>query len=111
MIDFKAYWNSSKLCWEILLEEAQGDRYVPVLKHANLAHKMLKDHGIKFVEAHTNPYSQSPMLLIADPAFWVANEADIIDWFTSSNVKYYMKGMVLEFESNEDKMMFLLRWS
>jgi hypothetical protein len=51
------------------------------------------------------------MLLIADPAYWVKNETDIIDWFATSNVKYYMKGMILEFESDADKMMFLLRWS
>ncbi len=111
MIDFKAYWNSSKLCWEIMLEEAQGDRFVKVFRHANTAHKMLKEQGVKFIEARMNAYSRSPMLLIADPAYWVENESDIIDWFTTSNVKYYMKGMILEFESDADKMMFLLRWS
>ncbi len=111
MIDFKAYWNSSKLCWEIMLEEAQGDRYVQVLRHANTAHKMLKEQGVKFVEAKMNAYSQLPMLLIADPAYWVSNEQDIVEWFESSNIKYYAKGMILEFESDADKMMFLLRWS
>lgn len=111
MIDFKAYWNSSKLCWEIMLEEAQGDRFVKVFRHANTAHKMLKEQGVKFIEARMNAHSRSPMLLIADPAYWVENESDIIDWFTTSNVKYYMKGMILEFESDADKMMFLLRWS
>lgn len=94
-----------------MLEEAQGDRYVKVLKHANTAHKMLRDYGVKFIEAKMNAYSKAPMLLIADPAYWVANEPDIIDWFNTSNVKYYMKGMILEFESDADKMMFLLRWS
>lgn len=110
MIDFKAYWNSSKLCWEILVEEAEGDRYVQVLRNANTAHKMLKDHGVKFVDAKTGAYN-APMLLVADPTYWLANEQDIVDWFASSNIKYYMKGMVLEFESDADKMMFLLRWS
>lgn len=94
-----------------MLEEAQGDRFVKVFRHANTAHKMLKEQGVKFIEARTNAYSQRPMLLIADPAYWVKNETDIINWFISSNVKYYMKGMILEFESDEDKMMFLLRWS
>lgn len=105
-----AFWNTSKLCWEILIEEAQGDRFVKVFKHANVAHKMLKEQGIKFVEARMNAYTKAPLLLIADPAYWVSNEQDIIDWFDSSNIKFYLKGMILEFESDADKMMFLLRW-
>ena len=110
MNEFRAFWNSSKVCWEILVEEAQGDRYVKVFKHANTAHKMLKDHGIKFVEASMNAH-QRYILLITDPIYWLNNEQDIVDWFTVSNVKYNLSGMILEFDSQEDKMMFLLRWS
>lgn len=106
-----AYWNSSKLCWEICLEEAQGDRFVKVFRHANTAYKILKEQGIKFIEAKMNAYTTAPMILIADPGFWVDNERAIVDWFNSSNVKYTLKGMILEFDSIEDKMMFLLRWS
>lgn len=111
MYDFKAFWNSSKLCWEILVEEAQGDRYVKVFRHANTAHKMLKDLGIKFIEASRNVNSNRFMLLIADPSYWVNNETDIMSWFNDSNIKYNQTGMILEFESDADKMMFLLRWS
>jgi len=106
-----AYWNSSKLCWEIAVEEAQGDRFAKVFKHANTAYKILKEQGIRFVEAKMNAYSNRPMLLIADPGYWVANESEILDWMTQTNVKYHFSGMILEFENNEDKMMFLLRWA
>ncbi len=109
MSEFRAFWNSSKLCWEVLVEEAQGDRYVKVFKHANTAHKMLKDHGIKFVEASMNAQKRH-ILLITDPIYWLNNEQDIVDWFAVSNVKYNLSGMILEFDSQEDKMMFLLRW-
>ncbi len=110
MNEFRAYWNSSKLCWEILVEEAQGDRFVKVFKHANTAHKMLRDHGIKFIEASMNAHKRY-MLLIADPLYWTENEREIIDWFGVSNIKCSLTGMVLEFDTQEDKMMFLLRWS
>lgn len=106
----KAFWNTSKLCWEILVEEAQGDRFVKVFKHANTAHKMLKDLGIRFIEASINVMNQRHMLLVADPEYWVKNEDAIINWFGESNIRYTLTGMMLEFDTPEDKMMFLLRW-
>lgn len=105
-----AHYNSSKLCWEILLEEAHGDRMVLVHKEANTAHKLLKDQGIKFVEAKASQFS-APMLLISDYRFWTDNEEQIFDWCTESRVQCTLTGMILEFESQEDKMMFMLRWN
>ena len=110
-MNHSAFWNSSKLCWEICMEEAQGDRFVKVMRHANTAYKILKEQGIKFVEASRNVLNNRPMLLIADPSYWVSNEQDIFDWLDESNIKYCMTGMILEFETQEEKMMFLLRWS
>jgi hypothetical protein len=104
-----AHYNSSKLCWEIWMEEAQGDRFVKVLKHANVAHKMLKEQGIKFVEAKVTKFSK-PMLLICDYRFWSNNEEQIFDWCTESRVQCTLTGMILEFESQEERMMFMLRW-
>jgi hypothetical protein len=46
-----AYYNSSKLCWEVWIEEAQGDRFEKVIKNLNVAHQILKEQGIKFLEA------------------------------------------------------------
>jgi hypothetical protein len=105
-----AHYNSSKMCWEILIEEPQGDRMVLVHKEANTAHKMLKERGIKFVEADFK-HSSGPLLLISDYSFWIDNEEDIFDWCTESRVQCTLTGMILEFESQEDKMMFLLRWA
>ena len=105
-----AHYNSSKLCWEILLEEAQGDRMVLVHKEANTAHRMLKERGIKFVDAYGTG-SGAPMLLISDFIFWYQNEEEIFDWCTKSRVQCTLTGMILEFDSQEDKMIFMLRWS
>lgn len=111
MKDHHAFWNTSKLCWEIWLSEKQGDRYIKVLKHANVAHHILKEQGIKFIEAYYNSLNNRPMLLIADPVFWLANETEIFDWLVNTNINYYLDGMLIEFDNAEDKMMFVLRWS
>lgn len=105
-----AHYNSSKLCWEILLEEPQGDRMVFVHKEANTAHRMLKERGIKFVDAKTTKFGR-PMLLITDPKYWCDNEKEIIEWLHDSNIGWILNGMVLEFNSPEEKMMFMLRWT
>jgi hypothetical protein len=105
-----ARYNHTKLCWEILVEESQGDRIGLVYKEANIAHKMLKEKGVKFVDAHVNQFG-APMLLITDFIFWYQNEEQIFDWCTESRIQCTLTGMVLEFESQQDKMMFMLRWS
>ena len=104
-----ARYNHTKLCWEILVEELQGDRIGQVYKEANTAYKMLKEKGIKFVDARVNQFG-NPMLLITDFIFWYENEEQIFDWCTESRVQCTLTGMIIEFESQEDKMMFMLRW-
>lgn len=104
-----AYYNSSKLCWEVWIEEAQGDRFVKVLKSANTAHKMLKEQGHKFIDARLGTMDM-PMLLVTDYVYFVDNETDIFDWCKQSNVQCKLTGMILEFGSKEEKMMFMLRW-
>jgi len=105
-----ARWNSGKCLWEVLIEEAQGDRYASVYRPANTAHKMLKDQGIKFVEVSSD-YKHRSLMLITDWDFWIDNESSIIKWFTESNLQYSRSGMILEFVRQEDKMMFKLRWA
>ena len=105
-----ARYNHSKLYWEILVEEPQGDRITHLYKEANIAHKMLKEKGVKFVDAKVSQFG-APMLLITDFIFWYENEESIFDWCTESRVQCTLTGMVLEFESQQDKMMFMLRWS
>ncbi len=105
-----AYYNSSKLCWEIWIEEAQGDRFEKVIKNLNVAHQILKEQGHKFVEAKLGKMDM-PMLLITDYQYYTANEEAMVDWCSQSSVYCKQTGMILEFGSQEEKMMFLLRWS
>jgi hypothetical protein len=104
-----AYYNSSKLCWEVYIEEAQGDRFEKVIKNLNVAHQILKEQGHKFLEAKLGNIDM-PMLLIVDHKYYTENEDAMLDWCKQSSVHYTRTGMLLEFDTQEDRMMFLLRW-
>jgi hypothetical protein len=80
-----------------------------VHKEANTAHRMLKEQGIKFVDARVSQFG-NPMLLITDFIYWYQNEEQIFDWCTESRIQCTLTGMIIEFESQQDKMMFMLRW-
>lgn len=106
----QAYWNSSKCCWEIAVLEPAGDRYDRVIRHANQVSHMLKDQGVKYIDAYIKVYPQTHFLLITDYDWFLKNEDDIFAWAKESNIHLDLNGMVLRFQSDEDKMMFILRW-
>lgn len=105
-----AYWNPSKLCWEIVLLEANGERHIQVLHHANVARRILKERGVRYIDAHTNVFNNKKMLLIVDPDWWVKNEHDIYAWASECDNSLTLNGMIIEFNTHEDRMMFMLRW-
>lgn len=110
MTDNIAYWNTSKLCWEITVVESAGDRFEKVIKHANVTVNMLKDQGIKYIDAFINKHQSLYLIMIVDAEWYLNNETDINAWAESSNINVTRSGMILEFKSQEDKMMFMLRW-
>lgn len=109
MNDNRAYWNTSKCCWEIAISEPAGDRYEYVMRHANTVSRMLKDQGVKYVNAYIDNYRYH-LLLIADHDWYTTNENEIKAWAVNTNIELSLNGMVLEFKNKEDKMMFMLRW-
>lgn len=64
----------------------------------------------RYVDIATNPYNQKFSLLVADYLWWSEHEDAIKEWAIATNNSLQLQGMILEFESQEDKMMFLLRW-
>jgi hypothetical protein len=52
-----------------------------------------------------------PMLLITDSSYYEGNAKEINEWCKQSGTYCKKIGMILEFGSQEEKMMFLLRWS
>jgi hypothetical protein len=108
--DYTAYWNPGKLCWEISMVQPSGERHTQVLHHANVARRILKEQGVRYIDAHINVYNQKHMLLIVDPEWWVNLENDIAEWCSMTDNSLKLSGMVIEFDTKEDKMMFMLRW-
>lgn len=49
-------------------------------------------------------------LLITDPGHWVENEDEIFKWCRNNEVKMVQIGMMVEFQSEQDRTMFILRW-
>jgi len=51
------------------------------------------------------------ILVIADVSWWVLNEEDIAEWCNSSLTSWSQKGMILAFVNDEERTLFLVRWS
>ena len=65
--------------------------------------------GGRFIAA-TSPIDKDLLLIIEDYAFWHVNQAEIEQWIADSNGAITQKGMVVHFDTEEDRTMFLLRW-
>ena len=65
----------------------------------------------KFVVAHS-PVSKDILLFISDYNYWVENQDAIELWMTDNLPRGldHQSGMVLTFDSEQDRLMFMLRW-
>ena len=54
-----------------------------------------------------------PGLVIEDYRWWVDNEREILNWMVERLPRGidHQEGMMIIFDSDEDRMLFLLRWS
>jgi len=52
-------------------------------------------------------------LLISDYDWWQQNEGEILEWMDKClpRGREHRQGMVIEFDDNQDRVNFLLRWS
>ena len=66
--------------------------------------------GGKFIAA-TSPIDKDILLIIEDYVFWTQNQTAIIEWISTHGSGIRQEGMVLHFEHDADRTMFLLRWS
>jgi len=53
-----------------------------------------------------------PSLIILDQDYWQANEYEIQEWMAANLPRgiHHQFGMTLNFEKEQERMMFLLRW-
>jgi hypothetical protein len=105
----KAVWNKERLTWQVAIDEPRGDRYEITMADLNTAQRMLKDRHYKFLD--TDSYNNKPCVVIVDHAWFINNHADIDLWAEESEINFELTGMLLTFESESAKMLFILRWS
>lgn len=53
------------------------------------------------------------MLIIADYAYWVENQKDLEQWMRNTLPRglAHQQGMILNFDNEEQRTWFLLRWA
>jgi hypothetical protein len=64
----------------------------------------------RFVAGYS-PLNKQVMLIIEDYAFWIENQAELEASIKSFKGRVRQQGMIINFDSVEDRTMFLLRWS
>ena len=64
----------------------------------------------RFVPGYS-PLNGQVMLIIEDYAWWVQNQTALEDSIQSFEGRVRQQGMVINFDSVEDRTMFMLRWS
>jgi hypothetical protein len=64
----------------------------------------------RFVAGY-NPLNRQVMLIIEDYAWWVQNQAALEESIRSFNGRVRQQGMVINFDSVEDRTIFLLKWA
>lgn len=65
--------------------------------------------GGKFIPAKS-PMDGELMLIIEDYVHWVQNQKAIEAWIEDHGTSIRQQGMVLHFDHDADRTMFLLRW-
>jgi hypothetical protein len=64
----------------------------------------------RFVAGYS-PLDRQVMLIIEDYAWWTQNQAALEASIRSFEGRVRQQGMVINFDSVEDRTMFLLRWT
>jgi hypothetical protein len=64
----------------------------------------------RFVAGYS-PLNRQVMLIIEDYAWWVQNRAELEVSIKSFEGRVRQQGMVINFDSVEDRTIFLLKWS
>ena len=74
---------------------------------------LMQDHPTSRFLAARSPFGTNHMLLIQDYMWWTDNEREILNWMAANLPRgiEHQQGMIVTLDSEEDRMMFLLRWA
>ena len=59
-----------------------------------------------------SPMSKDVLLIIEDYTWWVQNDKEIVMWMDDNlpRGRNHQQGMVLTFDNEQQRLMFMLRW-
>lgn len=59
-----------------------------------------------------SPLTKQQILMIVDYMWWTANETAILEWMDANlpRGRNHQQGMIITMDSEQDLMLFLLRW-
>ena len=75
---------------------------------------LMQDHPTaRFFPAFSPLEGGSPVLMIQDYHWWTDNEREILNWMAEHLPRGidHQAGMTIDFDTKQDRMLFLLRWS
>lgn len=64
----------------------------------------------RFIAGYS-PLNKQVMLIIEDYAWWVQNQDALEESIRQFNGRVRQQGMIISFDSVEDRTMFLLKWA
>lgn len=70
--------------------------------------KNVRNSGL--FDDYKNLLSSDYNLMIADHRYYIDHESDIIFWLDKTDIRATITGMLLSFNSAEDRTTFLMRW-
>jgi hypothetical protein len=65
-------------------------------------------HGPRFV---TSEDDGEFIAILKNWRWWVANEAEVLQWLDDNEIYYELSGMVLTLYNKDEFALFLLRWA
>ena len=97
------YRNLTDTLKDVTVEDDNGEKLI----FLNGVIQMTK--GGKFIPAKS-PMDGGLMLIIEDYTHWVNNQKEIEQWMKDYGSGIRQQGMVVHFDHDADRTMFLLRW-
>ena len=104
---------------DLLVKLAEGQQTLNISRQmgksswANMLKSFMNKPAKRFQLAGQVEGITSHLVLIEDYMWWTDNERAILNWMADNLPRgiEHQQGMVLTFDSEQDRMMFLLRWS
>jgi len=103
---------------ELLIKAEEGRQTISMPRRSGKSdwYKLFKsfmERPEKRFQLASSPGSDSYLLMIVDYMWWTDNEREILNWMETHlpDGIEHQQGMIIRFDTDKQRMMFLLRWA